>query len=158
MKGNRTPAEQRVLKLWVVLSRAFNAVARHTNDDIGRHDLTPTEFAVLEALYHKGPMLLGEVQRSILITSGGVTYVIDRLETRGLLERRLCPGDRRARYAALTPAGEALVAEIFPAHIERITAALGGLDAGEQAEAIRLLRTLGRSAAERFEPAPAAAD
>ncbi len=139
---------ERALKLWVVLSRAHAAVQAHSLADIARHDISPGEFAVLEVLHHKGPLLLGEVQRKILVTSGGVTYLVDRLEAKGLAERRKCATDRRAYYAALTPAGEALIAEIFPAHAQAVRRALGGLDEAEKDEAIRLLRELGRHAAE----------
>lgn len=135
------------LKLWVVLSRAHMAVARHAQADMARHGLSPGEFAILEVLYHKGPLLLGEVQRRILVSSGGVTYLVDRLEKQGWVERRACPGDRRARYAALTAEGEAFIARIFPDHAEAIGRAMAGLDAGETEAAITLLRKLGLSAA-----------
>ena len=141
------PDQARALKLWVVLARAHNAVESHLLADVARHGLTLTEFAILEVLYHKGPLLLGEVQRRILVSSGGVTYLVDRLEKKGLVERRECAGDRRARYAALTEAGEALIREIFPQHARCIERVLSGLDAEEQAEAVRLLRTLGVAAA-----------
>ena len=134
------------LKLWVVLSRAFDAVQTHAAADATRHGLTLTEFGVMEALYHKGPLLLGEVQRKILVTSGGVTYLVDRLVAKGLVERRRCEKDRRAWYAALTEEGEALIRQIFPQHAEAIARALAGLDEAEKEQAIQLLRTLGRHA------------
>ncbi len=136
------------LKLWVVLSRAFDAVQAHAVADVARHGLTITEFGVMEALYHKGPLMLGEVQRKILVTSGGVTYLIDRLAAKGLVERRRCDKDRRAYYAALTPEGEALIREIFPRHAAAIDRALGGLDPAQKEQAIALMRALGRHAAE----------
>jgi MarR family 2-MHQ and catechol resistance regulon transcriptional repressor len=135
------------LKFWVILSRATAAVQAHAVADMARHELTPSEFGVLEALYHKGPLLLGDVQRRILVSSGGATFLVDRLEKRGLLERRPCESDRRARYAALTPAGRALMVEIFPDHAEAIRRAMSGLGLGDQREAIDLLRVLGREAA-----------
>jgi MarR family 2-MHQ and catechol resistance regulon transcriptional repressor len=143
-----TPAGDDALRLWVVLARAFSAVSRHVEADIARHGLTTAEFGILEALYHKGPLLLGELQRKILVSSGGVTYLVDRLATKGLAERRECPEDRRARYAALTPAGESLIRRIFPEHARSIARALAGLTPEEQARATALLRTLGRAAAE----------
>jgi MarR family transcriptional regulator, 2-MHQ and catechol-resistance regulon repressor len=141
--------QRRALKLWVVLARANAAVQAHSLADIERHGLTVGEFGILETLYHKGPMLLGEVQRRILVSSGGITYLVDRLEGRGLVERRDCPTDRRARYAALTAEGEALIRRIFPDHARCIEHALSSLGAEEQEAAIRLLRELGRGAAER---------
>lgn len=145
------PATARALKLWLVLSRAFNAVAAHTQADIAAHGLTPTEFGILEALQQKGPLLLGELQRRILLSSGGVTYTVDRMVEKGLIERRECPSDRRARYAALTPAGAALIGRIFPEHAARIAEAVSGLTARDQTEATRLLRTLGLHAASQLE-------
>ena len=137
-----------VLKLWVVLARAHTAVGKHAEADIARHGMTLAEFAVIEALFHKGPLLLGEVQRKILVSSGGITYLVDRLVEKGLVERRDCPNDRRARYASLTPAGEALMERIFPEHVQSLRRALSGLSAEEQKAAISLLRRLGRHAAE----------
>ena len=136
------------LKLWVVLARAYAAVARHAEEDVGRHGLTVAEFGILEALYHKGPLLLGEIQRKVLVSSGGITYLVDRLVSKGLVERQECPDDRRARYAVLTSAGEALIRDIFPQHARRIERALSGLSRAEQARATELLRTLGRAAAD----------
>ena len=136
------------LKLFVVLSRAHTAVARLTEADIARHGFSPGEFAILEALYHRGPLLLGEVQRKILVPSGGVTYLVDRLVAQGLVERQDCPTDRRARFAALTAKGEALIASIFPSHAEAVERAAAGLSTEEKQTAIALLRKLGLAAAE----------
>jgi MarR family 2-MHQ and catechol resistance regulon transcriptional repressor len=116
--------------------------------DVARHGLTIAEFAIIEALYHRGQLLLGELQRKILVSSGGVTYLVDRLVAKGLVERQECPSDRRARYAALTAEGEALVARIFPEHARSIGRAVAGLTKAEQAEATALLRKLGKAAEE----------
>lgn len=136
------------LKLWVVLSRATAAVQAHAVADMARNELTPAEFGVLESLYHKGPLLQGDVAKRTLVSSGGTTFLVDRLEKRGLVERRMCETDRRARYAALTPAGRALMTEIFPGHAEVIRRAISGLGLADQRTATDLLRTLGREAAE----------
>ncbi|HEU0013666.1 MAG TPA: MarR family transcriptional regulator [Longimicrobium sp.] len=139
--------EARALKLWVVLARTYDAVRERTHQDIARHGLTPTEFAILEALYHKGPLLLTELRGKILVSSGGVTYLVDRLEERGLVERRRCQHDRRATYAAATEEGQALIARIFPEHRQVVVEAVAGLDPHEQEAAIELLRRLGKHAA-----------
>ena len=143
--------QEAALKLWVVLARAYNAVAARMSEDVARHDLTPTEFAILEVLYHKGPLLLGEVQRKILVTSGGITYLVDRLVEKGLVKREECAEDRRARYAVLTPAGSALIRKIFPQHAMAIERAVSGLSTTEQLEAVLLLKKLGFTAAEQAE-------
>jgi MarR family 2-MHQ and catechol resistance regulon transcriptional repressor len=133
----------RALKLWVVLARAYAAVAHEVEADIARHGLTTTEFGILEALHHKGPLLLGEIQRKVLVTSGGITYLVDRLVAKGLVKREPSPDDRRARYAVLTPAGAALIGEIFPGHARFLTERMQVLAADEQVAATVLLRKLG---------------
>src|SRR4051812_17470613 len=65
--------QQQALKFWVKLARAHSAIAAQATADIARHGLTLAEFGILEVLYHRGPMLLGEVQRRILVSSGGIT-------------------------------------------------------------------------------------
>ena len=141
------PSQELALRLWVVLSRTREALVTPLHADVARHDLTLMEFGILEVLYHKGPLLLGEVQRRILVSSGGVTYLVDRLERKGLVERRICEEDRRARYAALTAAGHDLIRRIFPEHAARIEALMSALTPDEQRELYPLLRKLGLSAA-----------
>lgn len=135
------------LKLWIVLSRAAAAVEAHARADVARHGLTLAEFGILEALYHKGPMLLRDVQRRILVSSGGITYLVDRLTEKGLVTRRPCEEDRRASYAALTDEGEMLIRRVFPEHARAIDRACSALSGPERREAIELLRKLGRGAA-----------
>lgn len=138
------------LKLWIVLSRAHRAIEDHARLQVARHDLTLPEFGVLEALLHKGPLLLGELQRKILVSSGGITYVVDRLEAKGLVERRPCPDDRRARFVALTASGTRLIETVFPEHAETLDLAMRGLGESEQRALGEKLRTLGTYAAERI--------
>ena len=143
------------LKLWVVLARSHDALVQVLKADIERHDLTLTEFAVMEALYHKGPQLLGEIQKRILVSSGGMTFLVDRLAKRGLAARKACPVDRRARYAMLTKKGEKLIRSIFPEHASAIHGAMGGLSPAEQREVTVLLKALGKEAARLAAETPA---
>lgn len=147
-RGAPDDATAQALKLWVVLSRAHRAIGTHAAAHAAGHGLTLAEFGALEALYHCGDMLLSDLQRRILVSSGGITFLVDRLTKKGFVTRRRCPDDRRARFASLTPEGERLVREIFPAHAARIRAVCAGLTAAEQREAAALLRTLGVAAAE----------
>ena len=137
------------LKLWVVLNRAQRAIGERARRDIERQGLRPTEFAVLEALFHRGPLTLGQVGERVLVTSGSVPPVADKLERRGLIERRISPEDRRVCYAQLTEAGRELVGGIFPGHAEVIRGAMEGLTVEEKRIATALLRRLGRRAAEQ---------
>jgi MarR family 2-MHQ and catechol resistance regulon transcriptional repressor len=139
--------QESALRLWIVLARAFNSVTKLVVADIEQHGLTATEFGILEVLYHKERLTLGEIQRKILVTSGGITYLVDRLVEKGFVRREECPNDRRARYAVLTPAGQSLIRRIFPPHAARIEQAMSALSLTEQREATALMRKLGLAVA-----------
>lgn len=138
------------LKLWVVLARAFDAVERHSRASIARFGLGTTEFGVLEVLHHKGEQPVCDVQRRILVESSSTTYVVDKLVKRSLVRRRHSATDRRVILLALTPAGRRLIRGIFPPHAEAMRRAVAALPSRDQAQAARLLRTLGLGAAERL--------
>ena len=133
--------------LWLVLARCYRAVSQVAEGSINESALGLTDFAVLEALYHKGPLLLGEVQKKILVSSGGVTYLVDRLVDRGLVRRKLCTEDRRARYAELTEEGTELMDRIFPEHAVCLAEVMSSLNGLEIREVTRMLRELGVHAA-----------
>lgn len=142
------------LKLWVVLSRAYRAIARQLRRDVERHGLVVSEFGTLEVLYHKGDLPVGDVSERVLLTSGSMTHVIDKLERRGLLARRRCSEDQRITYLTITPAGRALMTAIFPAHAEAIRRATAGLGPDEKRILVSLLKRLGLAAADRLEGDP----
>lgn len=140
----------RHLKLYVVLSRAYRAIVACDQQDVRRYGLNLTEFAVLELLYHKGPHPLQQIGRKILITTGTITYVIDKLEKKGLLFRQPCDNDQRKIYAVLTDEGYSLLQRIFPEHDKALADVLGGLTAEEQELATRLLKKLGLAAEQQL--------
>lgn len=142
-----TNPESLDLKLWLVLAKAYDAMRAHAFAHIEQQDLTPGEFGVLDTLFHRGPMLLGELQHRVLVTSGGISYLTERLASRGLVERREFARDRRTKEVVLTPEGEALMRRIFPEHTAVIERALAQIDPEVKQAAIALLRTIGRSAA-----------
>lgn len=131
------------LKLFIVLSRAYKAINEHVNKSIQASGLNPTEFAVLELLYHKGDQPMQQIGGKILLASGSITYVVDKLEQKGLLKRIACPNDRRVTYAQITDKGKSFIEEIFPEHAENIHTLMSSLTADEKAEAIELLKKLG---------------
>lgn len=131
------------LKLFIVLSRAYKAINEHVNKAIQAHGLNPTEFAVLELLYHKGEQPLQQIGGKILLASGSITYVVDKLEEKGLLKRVACPKDRRVTYAQITDEGKILIEDIFPEHAKRIDELMSSLTQTEKIEAIGLLKKLG---------------
>ena len=131
------------LKLFIVLSRAYKAINEHVNKGIQASGLNPTEFAVLELLYHKGDQPMQQIGGKILLASGSITYVVDKLEQKGLLKRIACPKDRRVTYAQITDDGKNFIEGIFPEHAENIHKLMSSLTVDEKSEAIELLKKLG---------------
>ncbi|WP_425456476.1 MarR family winged helix-turn-helix transcriptional regulator [Cohnella pontilimi] len=134
------------LKLFVVLSKAYKVVMDRAIKDMKKYGLSASEFMIMELLYHKGRFPLQQIGGKVLMTSGSITYNIDKLEAKGYLKRVPCPNDRRVTYAEITPDGENWFGTIFPGHAEAIEAAMQGLTVGNKKLAIELLKQLGLSA------------
>ena len=131
------------LKLFVVLSKAYRAVSDQVADDIRSKGLNTTDFGVLELLYHSGDQPLQKIGDKILLASGSITYVVDKLEKKGLVKRTQSEKDRRVTYASITADGVTLLNEIFPDHWKKIEHIKNGLKEDEKIEAIMLLKKLG---------------
>ncbi|WP_050181697.1 MarR family winged helix-turn-helix transcriptional regulator [Domibacillus robiginosus] len=136
---------EKSLKLFIVLSRAYKVVNEQVNGFIQTSGLNPTEFAVLELLYHKGPQPLQQIGGKILLASGSITYVVDKLEKKQLLKRVACPHDRRITHAAITERGTELIERIFPEHEQNIHELVRVLSEEEIEQATAILRKLGLS-------------
>ncbi|MFD1956396.1 MarR family winged helix-turn-helix transcriptional regulator [Paenibacillus thailandensis] len=133
----------------VVLSKAYKTIMDLAMRDMKRYGFSSSEFAVLELLYHKGRIPLQQIGSKVLITSGSITYNVDKLETKGYLKRVPCENDRRVTYAEMTETGKRLFDDIFPLHAEAITSAMSGLTSEEKATAVELLKKLGLQAAQK---------
>lgn len=131
------------LKTVTVLLRASQSIQEIVKREMAAYGLNPTEFSVLELLYHKGDQPIQIVGKKVLLTSGSMTYIIDRLESKGYLTRKACPSDRRVTYASLTSEGDALMSRIFPVHEQRMNELLDGL---ELDETITQLKAIGKRA------------
>lgn len=136
---------RRSLKLFIVLSRAHKAISEQANQFFQANGVNPTEFAVLELLYHKGKQPLQKIGGKILLASGSITYVIDKLEKRGFITRINCPTDRRVTHAEITEEGKEFMARIFPEHEKNLHELTSSLSAEEKDEAIELMKKLGLS-------------
>jgi MarR family 2-MHQ and catechol resistance regulon transcriptional repressor len=134
------------LQLVIAIGRALQAMERVVRPPLAASGLAMTEFAVLEALYHKGPLRLGEIRDRILVTGASTTYVVKKLEERGLMRRKPYADDSRVVLGELTAKGRALIEEVFPEHVELLQQATAGLTVSEKREASRLLRALSRHA------------
>jgi MarR family 2-MHQ and catechol resistance regulon transcriptional repressor len=143
MKQNEAFDQDQSLKLFVVMTRAMQAITKRVEEDIKSYGLNPTEFGVLELLYSKGDQPIQKIGEKVLLASSSITYVVDKLEKKQLLERKPCPKDRRVTFAVITEVGNRLMSEIFPKHREAIQEIFGGLEQGEKDIMISQLKKLG---------------
>lgn len=104
------------LKAFTVLLKANKTLEEVIKNDISSYGMKTSDFTVLEALYHKGKQTIKQISEAVLINTGSITYVIDKLEKKALLERTPCTDDRRVVYIQLTEQGIKLMEEIFPQH------------------------------------------
>ena len=141
-----TMADSSGTHLYLVLMKAHRTMARHAHRSIAAHDLGFSDFTILEALLHKGPMLVNEIGRRIELTSGSVTTAVDRLEARGLVQRSADADDRRAKQVALTRGGRSLITRIFDRHRTVLEVAADSLTRTEREKLIALLKKLGLTA------------
>ncbi|MCU1265890.1 MAG: transcriptional regulator, MarR family [Acidobacteria bacterium] len=134
--------------VFLVLWKASHAAQAYAEKSISELEMCGSDFAVLEALLHKGPLPVNEIGKKVLLTSGSITVAVDRLETKGLVERRAHGTDRRARIVHLTRGGRKLITRIYADHaadMERLTSA--SLTRAERKTLIVLLKKIGYEAA-----------
>jgi len=136
--------ERLALGTYVKLTRAANSGRNYASRSLSGTGLTLTQFAVLEALYHLGPMSLSDIAQKVLTTGGNLTMVAGNLEKQGLAGRQRCPEDRRVLIVVLTAKGKALIRRTFSQHAAAITEFLSILDPEEQGRLGDLCRKLGK--------------
>jgi MarR family transcriptional regulator, 2-MHQ and catechol-resistance regulon repressor len=134
-------------RLWLVLSRCHRALSHIAERSIAESGLCLTDFAALEALLHKGPLTITEIQGKVLLATGSMTAAIDRLEEKGLIKRGPAAGDRRAKVLHLTPEGRRVVEAAFQRHAAELEAAMTVLNRSEKGQLYALLKKLGLFAA-----------
>jgi len=141
--------------VFLVLWKAARAVEAYAENSISELAMCGSDFAVLEALLHKGPLPINEIGKKVLLTSGSITVAVDRLEKRGLVERRAHGTDRRARIVHLTREGKKLITRIYAEHaadMEKLAAA--SLTKAERKTLISLLKKIGYQAATQRNETP----
>jgi len=141
-------AERRSLDAYVKLARAAAAVEATVHRPLAQAGLTISQFGVLEALLHLGPMSQGALARKILKSPANLTTVLDNLGRRSLIQRRRDDGDRRVVLVQLTDAGETLVASLFPHHARHVAQAFSTLSPAQQDTLAHLCRELGLAQAQ----------
>ena len=124
------------------LVRAYQAFCHYSADHVRKMDLTPPQFDVISTLGNTPGMPLHKLAEKTLITKGTLTGIIDRLEQKGLLRRVVPIGNRRSFIAVLTPEGERVFDEAFPAHIAYLKERFGQLSEKELEQARIVLKRL----------------
>lgn len=136
--------ERRTLDAFIKLTRCTNSVLARLAARSSIGDLTSSQFAVLEALYHLGSLTQGEISQKVLKSGSNMTTVIDNLERDGLVRRKRDANDRRVVHVHLTEAGENKVEAVLPGHIAALVEELSVLSATEQETLGKLCKKLGK--------------
>ena len=137
--------------VFLVLWKAARAVEAYAENSVSQFEMCGSDFAVLEALLHKGPLPVNEIGKKVLLTSGSITSAVDRLEDKGLVRRRAHNTDRRAKIVHLTKEGKKLITALYADHaadMERL--ASSSLTRKDRETLIRLLKQMGLEAVERL--------
>lgn len=145
-----TEAEQRALDLFIKLMRAADSVAARTGCAIAAAGLTPSQFGVLETLYHLGPLMVSQLAEKHLKSPNNFTTVIDNLEKQGLVRRERDQQDRRVIRVHLTDPGRDRITHALPCFVRDVVKTTNVLTPQEQDQLAHLLRRLGRQ--ERGKP------
>ena len=132
--------------LWVVLARAYRSMAAFVEHSVAALDIGLSDFMILEALLHKGPLTMSELCEAALITNASMTAAIDRLEDRAFVERVADKQDRRMRRAQLTAEGTVLIKRLYARHERDLDEVMSGIPPAERAELRRGLKAVGISA------------
>ena len=133
-------------RLWVVLARAYEAMANYVEQRVAAEGLCLSDFEVLELLLHKGPMTMSAIGDKVLLANASMTSVIDRLDGRGFVGRKNDTKDRRVRMVELTTRGHAFISDLYPRHVQDLESVMHALDEAERAQLKASLKKLGLAA------------
>ena len=136
--------ERNALNAFISLNRAVETVRININKNFQHNGLTESQFGVLEALLHLGPLCQKDIAEKLLVSSGNITMVIDNLEKRKLVKRNRSENDRRYIHIELTKSGKNLIQSIFPDHVDSIVKEFSILTAEEQKTLRNLTKKLGK--------------
>jgi MarR family 2-MHQ and catechol resistance regulon transcriptional repressor len=152
--NDQPPTNHTGVHAWLVLWKTFRTVEAHAVRSIESLSICPSDFGVLEVLLHKGPMPINTIGKKVLLTSGSITALVDRLEKRGFLERYNDSSDRRLRLVRLTETGRTLIQGAFAKHEVDMDEVVADLSPDELSKLLELLKKLGYGAEARLKQAP----
>ena len=138
-----TPEERRALNVYIKLQRAAETVLSHTTAHLAEHNLTVSQFGVLEALYHLGTLSQRDLAQKLLKSTGNISTVLKNLEKRGLVTRERNTDDSRYMEVCISATGRDLLNRFLGEHVQGIVEEMSILTIEEQEELARLCRKLG---------------
>lgn len=138
-----SPNEIATLNAFIKLTRASNILHQQLSRSLADYKLTESQFGVLEALYHLGPLNQRSLGEKILKSGGNITMVIVNLEKQGWVTKAKDQNDKRSHTITLTADGKRLIEEAFPGYLQRISELFSCLEDDELAELSCLCKKLG---------------
>ena len=129
------------LKTIIVLHKAERTIRNLESQIFKKHNLTPTQFSVLETLYSKGKLRIQDLIDSMLATSGNMTVVIKNMERDGWISRSCDPNDRRSFRIQLTDQGQKKIEAVLPEHMANIRHMTDLLPQNDKEDLVRILKT-----------------
>ena len=135
--------DEQTLNAFIKLMRATESLSSRLNAHLTEANLTVSQFGVLEAVYHLGPLNQKTLGEKLLKSGGNITLVIDNLEKCDLVERQQDPSDRRAMLIHLTPKGKKFITRFFPKHLDYIREEFDVLTKNEKIELARICKKIG---------------
>ena len=140
--------------VWLIVMKAFQALATFGYRDLRSSGLGDSDFRVLEVLLHKGPLPVNTIGPKVFLTPGSISVAVQRLSKKGLVSRLECEKDRRLRVVELTPKGRDLIQRVFDEHAKRMEELVGVLTAAERIQLVDALKKLGKRAEAAVEGSP----
>ena len=116
MKDSKKLPDLSGVHVWLVLMKAFRAVAGYVEPKLRESGLGESDFRILEVLIHKGPLPVNTIGPIVDLTPGSISIAVERLVAKGLVSRVESTEDRRVRIVTLTPRGKELIAAAFRKH------------------------------------------
>src|SRR6202162_4988430 len=137
--------------VWLVMMKAMRALTRYAAEGIEETGLGLSDFGVLEALLHKGPLPVNTIGPIVDLTPGSISIAVDRLVEKGLVSRVESAEDRRVRIVALTPRGKDLIVSAFRKHSGQMERVFSELSPDELRGLEAALKKIGKRAAALLE-------
>lgn len=133
--------EKAAVRAWVRILAVHKRALSEIRDDL-EHEMTLPRFDLLANLARDNGQTLASLSRSMLVTAGNLTGLVDRAARDGMVERRADPDDRRAWRVHITPKGQRAFRDVERRHAARVARLFSPLSQAELATLSALLDRL----------------